>query len=284
MKGKKTISFEREYTMINNTGQGLRLNEVILEEQELLGNIRRSCSDGRDDYLGLAFSGGGIRSATFNLGVLQALAKLKLLREVDYLSTVSGGGYIGSWLSALILRKRQRIEELRFCGRERRILEQVESGAATEATSEEIQALTARAASIEQEALEAVERELAGEEEPPAIGFLRSYSNYLTPRAGLFSTDTLAAVANLLRNVYLNQAALIALLIALLLVPRLIVEGLDGLVGPTTDGAFSWLWKLLVVSLLGLFTAVGFIAAQFCGLRNGRAARRPSSGRCCCRA
>jgi hypothetical protein len=52
---------------------------------------------------GLALSGGGIRSSTFSLGVLQALAKYKLLEHFDYLSTVSGGGYIGSsltwWLS-----------------------------------------------------------------------------------------------------------------------------------------------------------------------------------------
>src|SRR5579872_663608 len=47
--------------------------------------------------LGLAFSGGGIRSATFNLGVLQGLAEHEVLKEVDYLSTVSGGGYIGAW-------------------------------------------------------------------------------------------------------------------------------------------------------------------------------------------
>ncbi len=53
---------------------------------------------------GIAFSGGGIRSATFNLGVLQGLAKLKLLHIFDYLSTVSGGGYIGSWLSAWLFR------------------------------------------------------------------------------------------------------------------------------------------------------------------------------------
>jgi hypothetical protein len=49
---------------------------------------------------GLAFSGGGIRSATFNLGVLQGLARQGILRRFDYLSTVSGGGYIGSWLTA----------------------------------------------------------------------------------------------------------------------------------------------------------------------------------------
>lgn len=52
--------------------------------------------------LGLAFSGGGIRSATFNLGVLQTLDRLGVLTFVDYLSTVSGGGYIGSWYLACL--------------------------------------------------------------------------------------------------------------------------------------------------------------------------------------
>jgi hypothetical protein len=56
--------------------------------------------------LGLALSGGGIRSATFNLGVLQTLARLDVLRRMDYLSTVSGGGYIGSCLSSLLSRSR----------------------------------------------------------------------------------------------------------------------------------------------------------------------------------
>ena len=52
--------------------------------------------------VGLALSGGGIRSATFNLGLLQALARQNILRYCDYLSTVSGGGYIGSCLSSLL--------------------------------------------------------------------------------------------------------------------------------------------------------------------------------------
>lgn len=51
--------------------------------------------------VGLALSGGGIRSATFNLGMIQALHKHGVLRHVDYLSTVSGGGYLGSAISAL---------------------------------------------------------------------------------------------------------------------------------------------------------------------------------------
>src|ERR1700687_1842823 len=54
------------------------------------------------ELVGLAFSGGGIRSATFNLGVLQGLERMGLLKFVDYLSTVSGGGYIGSWYLACL--------------------------------------------------------------------------------------------------------------------------------------------------------------------------------------
>src|SRR4029450_11373576 len=50
----------------------------------------------------LCISGGGIRSATFGLGILQGLARCGLLDKFHYLSTVSGGGYIGSWLSAWI--------------------------------------------------------------------------------------------------------------------------------------------------------------------------------------
>jgi hypothetical protein len=56
------------------------------------------------NLIGLSFSGGGIRSATFNLGVLQGLQEFDLLRKVDFLSTVSGGGFIGSWLVANVCR------------------------------------------------------------------------------------------------------------------------------------------------------------------------------------
>ena len=50
---------------------------------------------------GLAFSGGGIRSSTFCLGMAKSLAKNGLLTRFDYLSTVSGGGYAGSALGRL---------------------------------------------------------------------------------------------------------------------------------------------------------------------------------------
>ncbi|MGE7471986.1 patatin-like phospholipase family protein [Bosea sp. NPDC003192] len=55
--------------------------------------------DGQD-AVGLALSGGGIRSATFCLGGVQVLAQRDLLKGVDFLSTVSGGGYTGSFLSS----------------------------------------------------------------------------------------------------------------------------------------------------------------------------------------
>src|SRR6185503_7161679 len=59
------------------------------------------------DLVGLALSGGGIRSATFCLGFLQELQRLRLLRIFDYLSTVSGGGYLGGWWSAWLSRQQE---------------------------------------------------------------------------------------------------------------------------------------------------------------------------------
>lgn len=56
----------------------------------------------KNGLIGLALSGGGIRSATFSLGVIQALVEKGKLKFVDYISTVSGGGYIGSCVSSVL--------------------------------------------------------------------------------------------------------------------------------------------------------------------------------------
>jgi hypothetical protein len=56
------------------------------------------------DTVGFGLSGGGIRSATFSLGVFQALAERRLVRKIDFLSTVSGGGYFGAFLGRLFAR------------------------------------------------------------------------------------------------------------------------------------------------------------------------------------
>jgi hypothetical protein len=56
--------------------------------------------------VGFGLSGGGIRSATFCLGAFQGLARHGgLLRKIDILSTVSGGGYFGSFFGRLLGRK-----------------------------------------------------------------------------------------------------------------------------------------------------------------------------------
>lgn len=97
--------------MEESTGNDPR-GEVTLQEiadfemREIAERRRKACLDGDLDVIkngrvGLALSGGGVRSAAFNLGVIQAFDSRGMLREIDYLSTVSGGGYAGSFLSAM---------------------------------------------------------------------------------------------------------------------------------------------------------------------------------------
>ncbi len=75
--------------------------ETVLEHEKT--RIHKDPSANEANALcGLAISGGGIRSASFGLGFLQALAHGGMLARIDYLSTVSGGGYIGSALTWLL--------------------------------------------------------------------------------------------------------------------------------------------------------------------------------------
>jgi hypothetical protein len=70
--------------------------QVALTQRRKLNDI-----DPEKPTIGLALSGGGVRSATFCLGLLRALAKNHVLHRFDYLSTVSGGGYTGAALGRL---------------------------------------------------------------------------------------------------------------------------------------------------------------------------------------
>ena len=81
-----------------------RERRAILERRRLAGLSGQQGAP-ETDVVGLALSGGGIRSATFALGVLQSLARVGLLKHIDYLSTVSGGGYIGAFLGRLYTRE-----------------------------------------------------------------------------------------------------------------------------------------------------------------------------------
>ncbi|MDB5687367.1 MAG: putative esterase of the alpha-beta hydrolase superfamily, partial [Rhizorhabdus sp.] len=75
---------------------------------ELAGIVGFVPSASPEDDVGLALSGGGIRSATFCLGLLRALGRASLIPRIDYLSTVSGGGYIGSFLCSMFVPQKRR--------------------------------------------------------------------------------------------------------------------------------------------------------------------------------
>ncbi|MBP6797797.1 MAG: patatin-like phospholipase family protein, partial [Luteimonas sp.] len=136
---------------------------------------------------GLALSGGGIRSATFGLGVLQALARNGLLGCFHYQSTVSGGGYIGAFLQALVRRRG-------FAAAFRTLApgNGDDTAAAGDAPGTQ------------------------------SIRHLREYSNYLSPRKSPFSGDALGMAGTYVRNVLLVQVQLCALILALSLLPLLV--------------------------------------------------------------
>ena len=88
-----------------------KLLEQVTARRRALG-IRSLPADGSALW-GLALSGGGIRSATFCFGLLRSLARNRLLLRFDLLSTVSGGGYIGSMLGRLFSRGTRRTDMFR---------------------------------------------------------------------------------------------------------------------------------------------------------------------------
>lgn len=230
--------------MVVGTGEGgaqsvpIATDQVLKEEDE-----ERKLRLGpavENDLVGLCFSGGGIRSATFNLGILYGLAKRNYLTQIDYLSTVSGGGYIGSWLTAWIKRE--------GC-------KKVEGTLKDPPKSQE-----------------QPERYL----EPDPVRFLRKYSNYLAPRTGLVSTDLWALLAVYLRNVLLNLTLLVAagaLAIALPLVSMSYGGEIATEPGSLNNKAF---WSAIVLLLLAM-AAVAYSFASFSRDVRARfsAARRP---------
>jgi Patatin-like phospholipase len=168
----------------------------------------------------LCFSGGGIRSATFCLGAVQGLAKRGVLDKFDYLSTVSGGGYLGGWLAAW-----------------------------THWSDGDLSKVIKQLSTPEPAKLEP---------EPDPIFYLRNFSNYLTPRTGLFSVDTWTLGATYLRNLLLNWIVLLPLLIALLAVPRLVLVLLYPLPEYVTAG-----WRELAGLGCLLLAVLGFACAMF---------------------
>lgn len=132
----------------------------------------------RDELVGLALSGGGIRSATFNLGVLQGLHRLDLLRHVHYLATVSGGGYIGGFWSKW-LEKHQTVD----------------GKAPSEPFPDEVKEST-KSSGGDSLVFEAAE-----------VRHLREFGQFLVPRRGIFETETWGAVVAALAYVLPALAA-----------------------------------------------------------------------------
>ena len=144
---------ESEYIMNRRKNIGLK-DEDLKKFGEKVNELRNKETEKEWKFnggmVGLALSGGGIRSATFNLGVLQSLARKKILRFCDLLSTVSGGGYIGSCLSSLLDDPKASVEYAKFPFRFQREVEN---------------------------------------DERKEVKYLRQHSNYLVPDRKLFSLD-----------------------------------------------------------------------------------------------
>ncbi|HEX9210003.1 MAG TPA: patatin-like phospholipase family protein [Bradyrhizobium sp.] len=95
---------------------GQQHGDMVRQELEAINTRRRAEGLSIVNYVGdekpietvgLALSGGGIRSSAVCLGVIQALNHHDLIKRIDYLSTVSGGGYIGCSLTATMTRARE---------------------------------------------------------------------------------------------------------------------------------------------------------------------------------
>ncbi|RSL18007.1 patatin-like phospholipase [Edaphobacter aggregans] len=166
------------------TEQDLKSIESILlsGEQTWFENVRkrRDPQAPPDRAIGVAFSGGGIRSATFNLGVLQAFASFGLLHRIGYISSVSGGSYINSWLASWI--RKDGIGHVA-----KALADENKQGNAADRYRDQL-----------------------------PVTHLRRYSSYLTPQRGLMSSDVWTAVAAYVLRLLPNL--LFVALLALILV------------------------------------------------------------------
>ena len=213
----ETVQRARKFLVELVTGRGESdvpdtFEQVLAAERAEIGESRRrryeapdATANDPETYVGLALSGGGIRSATFSLGVLQAMHDLGALRTVDYLSTVSGGGFSGSWWSAWLQRQTSPVDaaqpvppDVYFPPREQRERER-----APDLTPGQDLPDGARFAGWD------------------PIHHLRLFANYLTPRKGLLSGDSWRAAAVFSRNLTLTWLVLLPILCGIALIGQL---------------------------------------------------------------
>lgn len=220
-----------------------QINRWLLEEtyEDEIGKVDESIARDyyraihKENHSALCLSGGGIRSATFNLGLLQGLARHGLLEQFEYLSTVSGGGFSGGWLTAWIKRHPDGLQGVaRELGRQDTV---------TPRTPNPL------------------------EPEPEPLRWLRSYSNFLSPKLGLFSADTWTLVATILRNIFLNWLVFVPVVMAVLILPRLWVAFVSR---RTFDAAEDL--------SIGIGFIMGMLALLYIGLNLPSTRRRANRG------
>jgi hypothetical protein len=209
------------------------------DPQARLDRIRRDMN--AHGHSALCLSGGGIRSASFALGVIQGLAHKGLLTTFDYLSTVSGGGFAGGWFAAWLYRAR------------------AEGPAAVSAAL----AGTTRAP-------DAVE--------PGPVRRMRTYSRYMSPQAGFFSADAWTLFATILRNMVLNWTVLFPLVAAALMVPLIYRELISALyVPPNSNNTINLMEPstyVLAGSLGSIMFGLGFVALNLPGAGDWQSSER----------
>jgi len=200
--------------------------DVYDKEIEYITSRGKDRRDVEENLVGLALSGGGIRSATFSLGVLEGLKSLGLLKKIDYLSTVSGGGYIGAWLSANCKRAAQR-----------------------KTAPQKPPADSVKRAAYDTASKDWLDKDTPWEQ---SIAHLRRHSNYLSPKLGLFSADTWSMAAIWLRNTLLIQLTVVLAIAMILLPPRLLI---DLFIHWPQAGA--WRWTSVVLFILAVAGIAG---------------------------
>jgi hypothetical protein len=213
------------------------------------GSISKASSDGAavtwlehpdDDFVGIALSGGGIRSATFNLGLLQALSELGLTRAFDYVATVSGGGYIGGFWSGWRARRERAAGSAR------------ESGIGTRESEGRGAASGSAALPTDARARDPFsEPPREGRAESDSVRHLREFSNFLNPRLGLLTYDTGRLIATVFSSTLPSILAAISVLVLVVGAWRMLAYGIIGLPVLSPNGA----WESLAV-LIALTAAV----------------------------
>ena len=209
--------------------------------------------DVSNGLVGLALSGGGIRSATFALGACQAMARSDVLEQVDYLSTVSGGGFLGAAFSSLLHGQAASTSAARTSG---------ESASPADDVKGSRHPLARNRFPFRFGTQETATRQFKAER--ATVRRLREMSNYLAPRLGLLDTQTWYAFFRTL------TMSIIAILVFALPPIVLLVLGLTAIPGawweranPAATGGILW-WPMAV----GGFACASFALSLIPGLEH----------------